>query len=314
MTYTLGIHESVEVVFPPESFADVLDLPEGTAVELRVVPRDDAAALSGLDAIVTFAYDEAFLDTDLEWIHSIQTGVDRFPFPDLEEAGVALTSSTGIHGDAVGDTVAGYMLSFARGLHVYRDAQGDGLWDRTPPAPPFSLAGERLCLVGLGVLGRGIAARAAGLGMDVVGVRRTPTPVANVNEVYGRDRLAEAIGEARFVALALPLTPESEELIGPAELDAMREDAYLLNVARGAVVDEPALIEALSNGTIAGAALDVFETEPLPETSPLWDLQNVILTPHVAAAHREYAARVAAIVGESLRRRERGEELANRVV
>ena len=314
MTFTLGIHESVEVVFPPESFVDTLEVPEELRVETRIVSGDDVSALSGLDAIVTFAYDEAFLDADIEWIHSIQTGVDRFPFPNLEEAGVALTSSTGIHGDAVGDTVAGYMLSFARGLHVYRDAQGDGRWDRTPPAPPFSLAGERLCLVGLGVLGRGIAARAAGLGMEVVGVRRTPNPVANVDTVYGRDRLAEAIGGARFVALALPLTPESEGLIGPAELDAMREDAYLINVARGAVVDEPALIEAVSNGTIAGAALDVFETEPLPETSPLWDLQNVILTPHVAAAHREYAARVAALVGESLRRRERGEELANRVV
>ncbi len=314
MTFTLGVHDSVEAVFPPETFVDALSPSAETPLDVRIVAADDRSPLDELDAIVTFAYDEAFLEAGIEWIHSIQTGVDRFPFDDLEAAGIALTSSTGIHGDAVGDTVAGYMLSFARRLHAYRDAQRDRRWSRVPIAEPFSLAGERLCVVGLGVLGRGIAARAAGLGMEVVGIRRTPTPVANVDAVYGRDRLHETIADARFVALALPLTDDTAGLIGAAELDAMREDAYLLNVARGPIVDETALVDALSSGSIAGAALDVFETEPLPETSPLWDYEDVIITPHAAAAHRDYAARVADIVAESLRRRETGETLANRVV
>ena len=314
MAFTLGVHDSVEAVFPPETFVDAISAPAGTSLDVRIVAADDRGALADLDAIVTFAYDEAFLEADVEWIHSIQTGVDRFPFADLEAAGVALTSSTGIHGDSVGDTVAGYMLSFARRLHVYRDGQRDRRWDRVPIAEPFSLAGERLCVVGLGVLGRGIAARAAGLGMEVAGTRRTPTPVANVDAVYGRDRLHEAIADARFVALACPITVDTEGLIGTAELDAMREDAYLVNVARGPIVDEDALIDALSDGSIAGAALDVFGTEPLPEESPLWDFEDVIITPHAAAAHRDYAARVADIVAESLRRRGTGEKLANRVV
>ncbi|WP_418282013.1 D-2-hydroxyacid dehydrogenase [Halorubrum sp. DTA98] len=315
MSLTLGVHESVEAVFPPDAFVDAIagDATE-TGTTVRVVPDDDAAALQGVDAIVTFAYDEAFLDAGIDWIHSIQTGVDRFPFDDLESAGVALTNSTGIHGDAIGDTIAGYMLSFARRLHVYRDQQRDREWRWPSFDEPFSLRGERLCIVGLGVLGRGIAARADGLGMDVVGVRRTPTPVANVNEVYGREALVDAIADARFVALALPLTPETKGLIGAAELESMRSDAYLLNVARGAIVDETALTEAVASGTIAGAAVDTFETEPLPESSPLWGHEEVIVTPHAAAAHHEYADRVADIVAESLRRQSRGEGHANRVV
>lgn len=315
MTLTLGVHESVDAVFPPETFVDVIaDDAAAVGADVRVVQDGDSDGLSAVDALVTFSYDPAFLDAEIGWIHSIQTGVDRFPFDDLEAAGVALTNSTGIHGDAIGDTVAGYMLAFARRLHVYRDQQNDREWQWPDYDEPFSLAGQQLCIIGLGVLGRGIAARASGLGMEVVGIRRTPTPVANVDTVYGRDRLADAIGDARFVALALPLSPETEGLIGRSELEAMREDAYLLNVARGPIVDESALETALSDGEIAGAGLDVFETEPLPESSPLWDHEEVIVTPHAGAAHHAYADRVADIVAESLRRHRDGDDYANRVV
>lgn len=315
MTLILGVHESVEAVFPPEAFVEAIAADATAAdVDVRLVGDGEESSLASIDAIVTFSYDPAFLDAGIEWIHSIQTGVDRFPFDDLEAAGTVLTNSTGIHGDAIGDTVAGYILSFARRLHVYRDHQRDREWRRPDHDGPFSLTGERLCIVGLGVLGRGIATRASGLGMEVVGVRRIPTPVANVDRVYDRDRLADAIADARFVALALPLTPETDGLIGSPELASMREDAYLLNVARGAVVDEAALETALADGAIAGAGLDVFETEPLPESSPLWDHEEVIITPHAGAAHHEYVDRVADIVSESLRRRRRGDGYANRVV
>ena len=315
MTRTLGVHESVEAVFPPAAFVEAItDDAAATDTDVRVVASDDTDALTACDAIVTFVYDDAFLDAGVSWIHSIQTGVDRFPFDELEAAGIALTNSTGIHGDAIGDTVAGYMLSFARRLHIYRDQQNAREWHWPAFDEPFSLSDQRLCVIGLGVLGRGIAMRAAGLGMEVVGVRRTPTPVANVDNVYGRDALTEAIADARFVALALPLTPETEGLIGAAEFETMRSDAYLLNVARGAIVDEEALVTAIESGAIAGAGLDVFETEPLPESSPLWDHEEVIITPHAGAAHHAYADRVADIVAESLRRLNRNEGYANHVV
>lgn len=334
MVDTLGVHESVAAVFPPASLREYLTeaaAADGVETTVGVVPAatdgayggadgetgdggDSRLPLADCDAVVTFAHEERFLDADLDWIHSVQAGVDRFPFEALEERSIALTNSTGIHGDSVGDTVAGYMLAFARRLHVYRDQQRDREWSWPAHDEPFSLRGERLCVVGLGGLGRGIAARADALGMDVVGVKRTPTPVEGVNEVYPSDRLHEAVGDARFVALAVPLTPATEGLVGADEFAAMRSDAYLINVARGDVVDQDALVAALAEGSVAGAALDVFEEEPLPESSPLWDREEVIVTPHAAAAHREYADRVGAIVAESLRRQARGEGYANRVV
>lgn len=347
MVDTLGVHGSVDAVFPPTALCEYLSdatAADGLDVTVGVVPASKHGAYGGghideagdggedappslsladCDALVTFRYDAAFLDADLEWIHSVQSGVDRFPFDRLDREGVALTNSNGIHGDSVGDTVAGYMLAFARRLHVYRDRQREREWSWPAHDEPFSLRGERLCVVGLGGLGRGIAARADALGMDVVGVKRTPTPVEGVNEVYPSDRLHEAVGDARFVALAVPLTPATEGLVGAAEFAAMRSDAYLINVARGDVVDQDALVAALeqenddgpdAGSGIRGAALDVFEAEPLPESSPLWGREEVIVTPHAAAAHREYADRVGAIVAESLRRQARGEGYANRVL
>jgi D-2-hydroxyacid dehydrogenase (NADP+) len=150
--------------------------------------------------------------------------------------------------------------------------------------------------------------------MEVVGVKRTPTPVDHVSEVYPRSELHEAIADARFVALAVPLTDETRGLVGTDELATMCEDAVLVNVARGAVVDQAALVDALEAGDLAGAALDVFEEEPLPAESPLWEMPEVIVTPHFAAATRDYHERIAALVRENVRRIAAGESLANRVV
>ncbi|ESS07447.1 MAG: phosphoglycerate dehydrogenase related dehydrogenase [uncultured archaeon A07HB70] len=310
MTDTLGVHDSVDAVFPPAALRGLLAGDD--ACEVRVV--ETGAALDGCDALVTFAYDEAFLAAGLSWIHSIQSGVDRFPFDDLRDHGVALTNSTGIHGESVGETVVGTMLMLARRLHAHRSRQERREWAWPAWDEPFTLRGESLCVVGLGTLGRGIATRADALGMDVSGVRRTPTPVAGVDRVYPATALDEAIADARFVALAVPLTDETAALIDAATLDAMRDDAYLVNVARGGVVDQSALVAALEDGSLAGAALDVFETEPLPEDSPLWEMEDVVVTPHAAAAGRDYVERVAALVRENRRRLGAGEALANRVV
>ena len=304
----IGIHESVGAVFPPAVLRDELaDLDPEVVVA-------SAADLGECDAVVTFAHDEAFLAADLGWIHSVQSGVDRFPFDELRAADVRLTNSTGIHGDAVGETVAGFMLQFARGLHRYRSNQERREWSRGEWDEAYTLAGRRVCVVGLGTLGRGVAARADALGMDVVGVKRTPTPVDHVRRVHPATELRAAIEDAKFVVVAVPLTDGTEGLVGEPELAAMREDAVLVNVARGPVVDEDALIEALRGGDIGGAALDVFETEPLPEDSPLWGMANVVVTPHVAAMTADYYERIAALVRENVRRYDAGESLANRVV
>jgi D-2-hydroxyacid dehydrogenase (NADP+) len=305
----IGVHDSVGAVFPPVVLRDSLadDHPDLT---VRVVGSTD---LADLDAVVTFAYDDAMLDADPTWVHSIQAGVDRFPLDEFDAAGVPLTNSTGIHGDTVGESALGTMLMLARRLHRYRSSQERREWDRPAWDEAFTLRGESCCVVGLGTLGRGIASRADAVGMDVVGVRRTPTPVDHVDTVYPATDLGEAVADARFVALAVPLTDRTEGLVGAPEFERMREDAYLVNVARGGVVDESALVTALETGELAGAALDVFETEPLPEESPLWGIEDVIVTPHATAATGEYYERIAALVRENLRRLTAGEDLANRV-
>jgi D-2-hydroxyacid dehydrogenase (NADP+) len=308
MLARVGIHPSVGELFPPDVLADALD---DVGPEVVVADGDD---LSACDAVVTFAADDAFLDADLDWIHSVLAGVDHFPLDELRARGVRLTNSSGIHGDAVGETVAGLMLSFARRLHVHRSNEVNREWAYPAWDEAFTVAGETLCVVGLGTLGRGIATRADALGMDVTGVRRTPTPVEHVDTVYTPDELREAVADARFVALSVPLTDRTGGLVGEAELDAMREDAVLVNVARGGVVDQSALVDALRAGSLAGAALDVFEEEPLPADSPLWEMENVIVTPHAAAANRDYYRRVERLVRENLRRLDAGDRLANLVV
>lgn len=308
MVRSIGIHDSIAALFPPTVLAEKLADIDAT---VRVVGTDEVAEV---DALVTFAYDEAFLDADLEWIHSVQAGIDRFPLGELEAEGISLTNSTGTHGDSVGETVAGIMLSFARRLHEYRSQQGRKQWDWAEWDAPFTLSGSSLCVVGLGTLGRGIAARADALGMHVTGVKRTPTPVDHVETVHPSSDLQEAVSDAKFVALAVPLTDETQGLVGADELAAMRNDAVLVNVARGGVVDQAALVNALQTDSLAGAALDVFETEPLPESSPLWEMDEVIVTPHAAAATRDYPDRMAALVRENVRRIGVGERLANGVV
>jgi len=308
MTLRLGIHDSVEAVFPPGILADAF---ADFDADVSVVTGGD---VDGLDALVTFAHEDAFLESDLQWVHSVQAGVDKFPLGEFEARGIAVTNSTGLHGATVGETVAGYMLSFARRLHEYRSNQERSEWAWADREETFTVDGSSVCVVGLGTLGRGIAARADALGMDVTGVKRTPTPVDHVDRVHPNGELREAIADAKFVALAVPLTDETEGMIGAAELAAMRDDAILVNVARGPVVDQDALVDALRNDDLGGAALDVFEEEPLPEDSPLWDFEDVIVTPHAAAATRDYPENIAAVVRENARRLEAGERLGNRVV
>ncbi len=304
----IAVDESVSAVFPPETLIECLSK---TPVE---VDRVDGTieSLAGQQAVITLAHREAFLE--LSWVHSIQAGVDRFPRDRFRSNGVVLTSSTGIHGDAVGETVAGYVLALSRRLHDHIANQQRRTWSQPQWDDAWTVAGEQACVVGLGSLGRGIVDRLTGLGLDVVGVRRTPVPEPGVDRVYPSDDFLEAITDARFVVLAVPLTDDTRGLVDTAMLDEMRQDAYLINVARGPVVDQDALVEALQDGLIAGAAVDVFETEPLPESSPLWDIDDVIISPHCAAFTRDYAGHVASIVRESIDRVRAGEDPVNRVI
>lgn len=305
---TLGIDPSVSTLFPPEVLIDRLsELP----VETTVIDEQESQP-GTCDGVVTFAHREWF--HEVEWVHSVQAGVDRFPHESFREAGVVLTNSTGIHGDAIGETVAGYVLAFARRLHDHVANQQRSNWSQPEWDEAWTVAGERACIVGLGGLGRGIVDRLTGLGLNVDGVRRTPVPEPGVDRVYTPSELETAVADARFVVLAVPLTDETRGLVDGNVLAAMRDDAYLVNVARGSVVDQEALVTALEDGGIAGSALDVFEAEPLPESSPLWEMDEVIVSPHCGAFTRDYVDHIVAIVRENVRRLRSGAEPANRVL
>jgi D-2-hydroxyacid dehydrogenase (NADP+) len=303
----VAVHDSVGIIFEPSVLVEALsDLP------VPVEAVGDDPVLGAGDAVVTFGPRPSF--SEASWVHSVRAGYDEFPLERYADAGVVLTNSTGIHGTTVGETVLGYMLALARRLHVFRDRQRDHEWTREPYDVPFTLAGERVCVVGLGTLGTGVARRADALGMDVVGVRASGDPHEHARRVYPPDALDDAVAGARFVVLAVPLTDETEGLVSASTFAAMDESSYLVNVARGAVVDEDALVAALDGGAVAGAALDVFAEEPLPETSPLWTHEDVIVTPHTSAATNRYHEDVAGLVRENVRRVRAGEDLTNRVV
>jgi len=235
----------------------------------------------------------------LKWIQAISAGVDRYMFRELVESDVILTNVRGMHAETIAEHVFMFMLAFSRNLLHHLDRQGDREWDRS--LTPRELTGQTLGIVGLGSIGQEIARRAACWGMRVLGVRRSGRPVDGVARVYTPDQLHEVLALSDFVVLCAPSTPETRGMLGPAEFRAMKKGSIFINVARGDMVDEDALLEALTTGHLAGAGLDVFATEPLPESSPLWEMPRVIITPHLAGSQSDYVGRATELFLENLR-------------
>ena len=217
----------------------------------------------------------------LQWVQAPSIGLEGYIFPELVASDVVLTNMRGTFSDHIADTVFAYILTFARGLHVYRRQQTDHVWQ--PGAPIQYLPESTLGIVGLGMIGGEVARRGRFFGMRVVAVDPTPKGDTSLAEkIWDVDGLVEMLGQADFVVICAGHTPTTKGLFGPAQIGAMKPSAYLINIGRGAVVQLGALTEALQAGSIAGAALDVFEQEPLPADHPLWDMDNVIITPHVS--------------------------------
>jgi phosphoglycerate dehydrogenase-like enzyme len=248
--------------------------------------------------------------TRLRWIQLTGAGVDHL-IPARGLLGrVVVTNARGIHADVMADyTVAVILMLQWKFPRVLKNQQAR-IWGHQFTAP---LAGKTLGVVGLGSIGREIARRALVFGLNVVGVRRHPTPTESVTRVFAAHELGTMLPLCDFVVLVVPATPESTRMIGEQELKLMKPTAHLINIGRGSVVDESALIRALQEGRIAGAGLDVFEQEPLPADSPLWSLDNVIITPHISGEPEGYPARVIDIFSTNLERLRTGQALKNRV-
>lgn len=227
------------------------------------------------------------------------SGVDPlFPARGLA-AGVAVANCRGAHADAIRDHAVALLLSFARGLPRYLEQQGREQWQ--PFAEP-SLRGKRLVLVGLGEIGSRIAHVARALGMNVAAVRRTQAPSTDVDRVVGPRQLSDVFEGADYVVLCAPHTDATRGLIGRSELDALPDHAVLVDVSRGGVLDEAALVETLRAGRLRGAALDVFAREPIAPGDPLWTTPNLIVTPHVAGWTPDYLERVFDVFIDNVRR------------
>lgn len=251
----------------------------------------------------------------LRWVHSGAAGVGGSLTPEMLASDVVFTNSAAIHGPPVAETVLGYLLYFARGLDLAVEGQSRGAWakDRfdASDSPVRELSRSTVGVVGVGGLGREVAWRARALGARVLGTRRRPEGVEGVEVLQGDGALDTLLEASHYVVLTVPETRETRGLIGRRELERMRPDGVLVNVARGRLVDSDALLEALEGGRIRGAALDVFAREPLPAADPLWRAPRLLITPHTSAYTHAFWERESALLLDNLGRYLEGRPLRN---
>jgi len=249
---------------------------------------------------------------NLRWLQLTSAGADRLmDAPVVRSSQVKVTTASGIHAVPISEYVIGAMIAFAKGFPRALRAQAERLWN---PYMPEELEGKTVGILGAGAIGSRVAELARALGMRVLAVRRSVGASQKGDrgvEYLPRSELPYLLGESDYVVIAVPLTPDTRRMMGETELRSMKPTSVLINIARGAVIDENALTRALKQGWIAGAALDVFEQEPLPPESELWGLANVLLTPHISGGTPRYMERAVGLFCDNLRHYLDGEPLLN---
>lgn len=283
------------------------------------VPEPVLAAVEDAEIYMGFGIPDEVVrrGSELRWVHSAAAGVRTSLQGPLGEQEILFTNSAGVYGPPLAEWAIGAMLYFARGFDLAAAADDPWPYDAFAAAesPLRELGGSRVAIVGYGGIGAEIGRRAHALGMKVTAVRAHPDRPSGpeVDRVHGPDELAAAVADVHYVVLALPETAGSVGLVDAGLLAGMRPDAVLLNLSRGSIVDEPSLVAALRQGRLRGAALDVFQTEPLPPESPLVDLPNVLRTPHAGSASPRFWERQSDLMADNLARYLRGEPLVNLV-
>lgn len=247
----------------------------------------------------------------LRWIQATSAGLDGYYFPELRDSDVTVTNLRGIYSDVIAEHVFALLLSLARGIPAYFRSQLEGRWE-DKDVPVIHVAGTTLGVLGLGGIGLAVAERGHAFGMRVLALDPAPKGRPDyVERIYGVHELHEMLGEVDFFVICAPHTGETDRMIDAAALEAMKPSAIFINIGRGKVVDLAALTRALGNGEIAGAGLDVFEEEPLQEGHPLWAMENVMITPHVAAISDRIEDRRIGLILENIQRFRDGEPLLN---
>jgi len=300
-------------------------LKEAAATEAVVVTTADELSVHFPDAEILCSdiipANWRTLAPRLRWLQFPGAGVDSLATTGLLDAnsGVLVTTAAGVHAETISEYVFGSMLMFNRNWPQMVRLQDEHVWARSATWYHLGgreLAGQTLGIIGLGNIGRRIAQLGRAFGMRVLGTRRSiqysGDQEPDVDQSFPPEQLHELLRLSDYVVISVPLTRETEKLIGEIELRIMRPNTYLVNIARGQVIDEQALISALREGWIAGAGLDVTEEEPLPSESPLYSMPNVILTPHISGNSAHYDTRLAALFADNLKRYRIGQQLQNR--
>lgn len=309
----------IQLGFRPETFPEgAVALVEELAPDYEVrVMHDREEIEAHLDrieiAFAGFPHDLLPRATALMWYQQGGAGADWLQRrPEVRELGFTLTSASGVHAIPISEHMLGYLLALGRAFPQAIRGQKERVWEENRHHDLFELAGMRVLVLGVGAIGERFAKLCSACGMEVVGLRKDPSVLAEgVDRIVGMEKLHGELPAADVVANTLPYTDETHHLLGAREFELMKDGAVLINIGRGGTIDEAALIDALRSGKLRGAGLDVFETEPLPEDSPLWDMEQVILTPHYSGLTPRYNERLFDIFVDNLTRYRAGQALRN---
>lgn len=266
------------------------------------------------EVLITLPFTEELLAAapKLQWVQCLRAGVDGYPFAAMKERSLYLTNGKGLHRIHMAEYSIAMMILFARNLHIFQRQQSESNWKRN--VPQDEIYGKTVGILGFGAIGDTLATRAKAMGMRVLALKRTPIQTNNVDQWYTPDQSNEFLGQADYLVNLLPNTPATHHALNAESFAAMKNSAVLISIGRGKTVDEQALIEALQTGQISGLAADVFETEPLPTESPLWQMDNVVLTPHICGESIHYLEKGIEILEENFARfQENPETLINRI-
>ncbi|WP_458211044.1 NAD(P)-dependent oxidoreductase [Haladaptatus sp. NG-SE-30] len=297
---------------PIEQYAEAIRerLPD-YEVELARTRTEELEKIPNATVVTSRAIDEELLEhaDDLQLFACYSAGYEHLPLDELEARGIAVTNGSGIHGPNMAEQVVGNLLVFSRRLDEGWRRQRDRRWQHYQA---HELMGSTVTVVGLGAIGQAVVDRLEPFGVRTIGVRYTPEKGGPTDEVVGFEDadFEAALAETDYIVLACPLTETTVGLLGEAEFETLPPDAVVVNVARGPVVDTDALLDALHNSELRGAALDVTDPEPLPEDHPLWNFENVHITPHMAGHTPEYYDRSADILARNVERFEETGEFA----
>jgi len=310
------VHPHIRVVTKPdiidrESDLTVFQPPADEIVETATATDEPVAFIAA-----NHAWRERYLDglSAGDWVSTAGSGYDQFPVSEFEERDITFTNTTGIHYPQISEQVFGLLFTISRQLDTLRDAQERREWVQWD-LPLTDFGGDNCCIVGLGEIGEPLAERAAAFDMTVRGVKRSVADYDGVaDQVYPSDELAAACAGARVVIVCVPLTEETRGYVAQEAFAACADDAVVVNVARGPVVDTADLLTALDEDEVRAAALDVFDEEPLPEDSPLWERDDVYITPHCSGLTDKYADRFLDIFFERYERWEESREIPDRIV